>query len=71
MPSKAVYSGVAVVGIALVSGAAWWYQSRPKGPQEITGVPAAAAGAAGAPASQAAGVEVAKVEKTVLQDDAE
>ena len=72
MASKAVYSGVAVVGIALVSAAAWWYQSKPKGPQEITGVPAAAAGAgASTSAPQAAGVEVAKVKKIALQDDAE
>ena len=61
---------MAVVGIAALSGAAWWYQSKPKVPQEITGVPAAAASAA-ASAPPAAGVEVTKVEKISLQDDAE
>ena len=76
MASKAVYSVVAVVGIAVASGAAWWYQSKPRGPQEITGAPASASSAAGGPAtaasaSRAAGVEVAKVEKMSLQDDAQ
>jgi len=73
MASKAVYSVVAVVGIAAASGAAWWYQSRPTGPKEITGAPASAASApaAGASAPRAAGVEVAKVEKMSLQDDAQ
>lgn len=76
MASKAVYSVVAVVGIAAASGAAWWYQSRPTGPKEITGSPASAANAAGTPAGaasapRAAGVEVAKVERTSLQDDAQ
>jgi RND family efflux transporter MFP subunit len=76
MASKAVYSVVAVVGIAAASGAAWWYQSRPSGPKEITGSSASAASAAGTPAGaasapRAAGVEVAKVERTSLQDDAQ
>jgi RND family efflux transporter MFP subunit len=72
MASKAVYSVVAVVGIAAASGAAWWYQSRPSGPKEITGAPAAASSSANAAsAPRAAGVEVAKVEKMSLQDDAQ
>ena len=76
MTSKTVYSVVAVVGIAAASGAGWWYQSRPSGPKEMAGSPASAASAAGAPAGaasapRAAGVEVAKVEKTSLQDDAQ
>ena len=37
MASKAIYAIVAVIGIAAASGAAWWYQSQAKGPQEITG----------------------------------
>jgi len=76
MASKAVYSVVAVVGIAAASGAAWWYQSRPSSPKEITGAPAGASSAASAPAGaasapRAAGVEVARVEKMSLQDDAQ
>lgn len=77
MASKVFYPAVAAVGIALASGAAWWYQSKPQGPQEIASAPAKAGGAgpakpggaAGAP--RPAGVEVAKVEQTSLQDDAQ
>ncbi|MEY3445926.1 MAG: hypothetical protein RIR45_681 [Pseudomonadota bacterium] len=80
MASKVFYPAIAAVGIALASGAAWWYQSKPQGPQEVTGAPAkaggagpakpgGAGGAAGAP--RPAGVEVAKVEQTSLQDDAQ
>ena len=77
MASKVIYAVVAAGGIAIASGAAWWYQSQPRGPREITAAgPAAAGGAALAPtaagsAPRAAGVEVAKVERTTLQDDAE
>ncbi len=76
MPTKVLYSVVAVVGIAAASGGAWWYQSRPQGPQEITTIspggksPAAAVPAA-ASAPRAAGVEVAKAERSRLQDDAQ
>ena len=78
MVSKIVYSVVAVVGIAAASGAAWWYQSQPKGPQEIVGaaVPSGQGGGAVPPTSAAsaprtAGVEVARVERVTLQDDAQ
>jgi membrane fusion protein (multidrug efflux system) len=77
MASKVIYSVVAVVGIAAASGGAWWYQSKPKGPQEIFAVGNAAPGGvavapvAAASAARAAGVEVAKVERTTLQDDAQ
>lgn len=81
MTSKAIYSAIAVVGIAAASGAAYWYQNKPQGPQEITGTaPAASAPSGGASAARAgggggpggpAGVEVAKVEVTTLQDDAQ
>ncbi len=77
MAKKIIYPLVAILGIAAVSGAAWWYQSKPTGPKEIV---AGAGGApAGAPASsasgpavpRAAGVEVAKVETMSLRDDAQ
>ena len=77
MASKVIYTVVAVVGIATASGVAWWYQSRPQGPKEITGGaassgPGAAAGPAGAAsAPRASGVEVAKVERVTLRDDAQ
>lgn len=78
MASKAIFYLTAVVGIAAASGAAWWYQSKPKGPTEIgtssiavgpSPVASSPAGAASAP--RAAGVEVAKVERMALQDDAQ
>ena len=83
MASKIIYGVVAVVGIASASGAAWWYQSKPKGPQEMTGNATGprggsggGTGTAGAPvgaasAPRAAGVEVTKVEKMSLRDDAQ
>lgn len=81
MATRALYSVVAVVGIGAASAGAWWYQSRPQGPTEITagtGGPARAASAAPAPAGaasaaapRAAGVEVAKAERARLQDDAQ
>ena len=81
MASKALYSVIAAAGIVAASGAAYWYQNKPKGPTEITG--AQVSGAVGAPATGAAaarpvggpggpaGVEVAKVEVSSLQDDAQ
>lgn len=70
MASKAVYPALALIGIATLSGAAWWYQSRPQGPKEVVSSGSAAKpSAAGAP--RAAGVEVAKVLNTSLQDDAQ
>jgi membrane fusion protein (multidrug efflux system) len=77
MAKKIVYPLVAILGIAVALGAAWWYQSKPTGPKEVV------AGAAAAPASspgvqasgpavpRAAGVEVAKVETMSLRDDAQ
>jgi membrane fusion protein (multidrug efflux system) len=77
MASKVFYPAIAAVGIALASGAAWWYQTKPQGPQEVAGAPVKAGapgtarpgGAPGAP--RPAGVEVAKVEQVSLQDDAQ
>ncbi len=76
MANKILYSAVAIVGIAAASAGAWWYQSRPQGPQEISGTaasgsaPTAAAPAAAGSAPRPAGVEVAQVTRTSLQDDA-
>lgn len=77
MASKVMYLLVAVVGIAAASGAAWWYQSKPQGPKEITaGTGAVATSGAAGPAAtasmpRAAGVEVARVERATLRDDAQ
>ena len=75
MATKAFYPVVAAIGIALVGGGAWWYQSQPTTPKEA-GVASGTAsapksGASGAGAPRAAGVEVAKVERISLQDDAQ
>ncbi len=69
MSKKIIYRIVAVLGIAAASAAAWWYQSIPKSPKEAVAAPATVP-AVGAAPSRPAGVEVAKVEKMALQDDA-
>ncbi len=69
MSKKNMYRIVAVLGIAAASAAAWWYQSIPKSPKEAVAAPATVP-AVGAAPSRPAGVEVAKVEKMALQDDA-
>lgn len=67
---KIIYPVVAVIGIAAASGVAWWYQSTPKGAQEVKGAPAAATAPSGS-AARPAGVEVARVEIVALRDDAQ
>ena len=76
MARKLSFTALAVVGIALAGGAAWWFQSQPKASTAITGASESAAGPAGAgsaPGSattpRVAGVEVAKVELQTLRDD--
>ncbi len=71
MSKKSLYYVVAALGLAAASGAAWWYQSKPKGPTEISAAAPSAATGPKTPASapRASGVEVAQVEKTRLQDD--
>jgi len=77
MASKILYSVVAVVGIAAASGAAWWYQSQPRGPQEIKAAsapgssPTVSAPVGAASAARPAGVEVGQVARATLQDDAQ
>lgn len=70
MASKAIYAVVAVAGIALASGAAWWYQ-KPKASAaanaSATTTPAAGNGGAGKPVT----VEAAKVELVRLVDEAQ
>lgn len=80
MASKAIYTVVAVAGIAAASGAAWWYQ-KPKandGVAEASSKALSGESPAGAPRQGAANgipggkppsVEVAKVEVTRLIDD--
>jgi membrane fusion protein (multidrug efflux system) len=71
MASKAIYTVVAVAGIAAASGAAWWYQ-KPKSADSAvdaaSGTPAQAA-SSGAAAGKPPSVEVARVELAQLTDD--
>ncbi|NJS36611.1 MAG: efflux RND transporter periplasmic adaptor subunit [Brachymonas sp.] len=80
MVSQTIYAAVATLGIAAAAGGAYWFQSQPTGPKEIStsgapsgGVPGATVG--GAPGGARGGgmpsVEVAKVETARLQDDAQ
>ncbi len=72
MASKAIYTTVAIAGIALASGAAWWLQ-KPKSQQDAGGAsPSAAApgqGASAAGSGKPVTVEAAKVELARLSDD--
>ena len=75
MASKAIYTVVAVAGIAAASGAAWWYQ-KPKTPTGVGDVSSSAAGPTKTAASDAANgkpvtVEAARVELARLVDDAQ
>ncbi len=79
MASKALYTTVAVVGIACASGAAWWFQNKPSRSAETAG-PAnpQSRGPGGAPGGAGPGgpgrppaVEVARVETLRLTDDAQ
>ena len=71
MASKAIYTVVAVAGIAAASGAAWWYQ-KPRANESSAGSAASVTvpGASSAPAGgKPPTVEVARVEVTQLTDD--
>lgn len=75
MAKPSLTAVVAVLGLAVAVGAAWWWQQRPQAPATGSGaasgaVPSArggAGGGAGAPAS----VEVVQVKTARLQDDAQ
>ena len=71
MASKIIYTLVAATGIAAASGAAWWYQNKPKAGASASDAASQAPGAvASAPAApRAPAVEVAKVEVTRIVDD--
>ncbi len=76
MASKAIYTVIAVVGIAAASTAAWWYQQPRSGISVSSEVDRLArpgselpSASASAPAGQPPTVEVAKVETVRLTDD--
>ncbi len=71
MASKAIYWMVAVLGIAVASGAAWWLQSKPRGATRGDGGTAQAAVQPASGARAVAGVEVARVVAARLQYDAQ
>jgi membrane fusion protein, multidrug efflux system len=69
MASKAIYMAVAVAGIAVASGAAWWYQ-KPSSSDGAAPVSAPVQGAAnGVAGARPPSVEVARVELARLVDD--
>ena len=71
MASKIIYSVVAVAGIAVASGAAWWYQ-KPRAGAASAVSPASApvqGAASAATLSKPPAVEVARVEVVQLIDD--
>lgn len=75
MASKAIYTVVAVAGIAAASGAAWWYQSPKADGAKSAAMSSSAASSGVAVAGAKAGakppsVEVARVVRTDLTDDA-
>ncbi len=69
MANKALYVCVAVAGIGLASGAAWWLQHREAPTPAASAAGTAKAGAG--PAAGAPGVEVTQVKAIRLQDDAQ
>jgi len=75
MASKNTITAVAVVGIAIAAAGGWWYQNKPASSTGVAapkaGAPGPAAGGAPAGPPRAMGVEVAKVEKSPLRDDAQ
>ena len=71
MASKFSYTAVAVLGIAVAGGSAWWLQSRAQAPSPVTGAAGAPAKAGATGAPRVAGVEVARVEAQSLRDDAQ
>lgn len=69
MASKAIYTVVAVAGIAAASGAAWWYQQPRSGDAAVTASASARQAPNGAVAAKPPSVEVARVERAQLADD--
>lgn len=67
MASKVIYTAVAVAGIAVASGAAWWLQ-KPKAAEGAAGASSPTA-ANGAGAGKPVMVEAAKVALATLSDD--
>ncbi len=73
MAQKPIYVLVAIVGIGLASGAAWWLQNKPSSPAASAALAPATTAPAGATRSGGGtpGVEVTRVKVVQLQDDAQ
>lgn len=75
--AKAKTTGwLALLGLALALGGAWWWQQQPRasgvaGSADAAGAPRAQAGSGGAGGSGPVSVEVAAVKQARLQDDAQ
>ncbi len=69
MAYKKKYALVAVAGICMASGLAWWLQHKPAHPASSSAAPSAPAGAAGG--QRVPAVEVAKVQAVTLVDEAQ
>lgn len=68
MASKAIYTVVAVAGIAAASGAAWWYQQPKSGDAAVVTLASGASTPNGV-AARPPSVEIAQVELARLTDD--
>ena len=71
MAYKKKYALLALVGVCVASGAAWWWQNKPATSSPVAPLagPGAATGSPGAGAPRAAVVEVAKVQPQLLVDE--
>ena len=71
MAYKKKYALLALVGVCVASGAAWWWQNKPATSSPVAPLagPGAATGSPGAGAARAPAVEVAKVQTQLLVDE--
>ena len=71
MAYKKKYALLALVGVCVASGAAWWWQNKPAASSPVAPLagPGAATGGPGAGAARAPAVEVAKVQTQLLVDE--
>ena len=71
MAYKKKYALLALVGVCVASGAAWWWQNKPAASSPVAPLagPGAATGSPGAGAARAPAVEVAKVQTQRLVDE--
>jgi membrane fusion protein (multidrug efflux system) len=71
MALKKMHTWVAVIGMAILAAAAWWFQNKPKpAPQAAAPAGAAAPAAGGGGAGGPAAVEVGRAEVLRIEDDA-